>query len=425
MTGIEVPRRDVDEANRPRHPDNDVTDRIRAIGDDLHRTLSAVLDAVPGSPHRPQELGRQLGLNRDISGRVLKATSRKDPLEVTHVIPGPESLRTLLRAASRKDVDPDSITAAEDAVGRFERFIRNEAGTRRALDAIISASLPGARKRFELASKQAVFKGMSQLKGIQAEAWLSTTLIAPSSENPLRHDVALLHGALGMQRLRPGVTVKFTYRELVDDDDDDQAEGGADSVLTLGSMRVDQFFVRPPAKLEAHQAGNVMVYTLADDHLGPKAAADMLVVDHHPAVLDRYGAATARRKKGTFVAPDIPVKTLVFDALLHEDAYPGSEADLAIYDMGVEGAAMVNDMSRDIDRMDLHESIEFLGRDLRRFGAVEVPNYVDMLLHICQTYGWDASRFRGYRCSIQYPVVGWQFCMSFDPPPPPDTPEAG
>jgi len=243
------------------------------------------------------------GLNRDISSRILKATASSDPLEVAHVIPGPEPLRSVWRAASRKNVDRRLISEAGDAVRRFDLFIPSEAGTRRVLDAIISASLPNARERFELASKQAVFKGVSQLKGVQAETWLSSTLIHPAADDPARHDVALLHGALSMQRLRPGVTVKFTYRELVVPDDD-EGEPSEEEAPLLGSLKVDQFFINPPARLDAHQTGKVMNYTLVEDCLGSRAVADMLVVDHHPAALDRYVSPGPRRKKGTFVTAD-------------------------------------------------------------------------------------------------------------------------
>jgi hypothetical protein len=227
------------------------------------------------------------GLNRDISSRILKATTNSDPLEVAHVIAGPEPLRSGLRAASRKNIDRQLISEAGAAVRRFDLLIRSEAGTRRPLDAIISASLPNARERFELASKQAIFKGMSQLKGVQAKTWLSSTLIHPLADDPARHDLALLHGALSMQRLRPGVTVRFTYRELVVPDDD-EGEPSEEEAPLLGSLKVDQFFINPPARLEAHQAGKVMNYTLAEDCLGPRSVADMPVVDHHPAALDRY-----------------------------------------------------------------------------------------------------------------------------------------
>ena len=398
---------------------NDVSieDKIREGGADLAQTLRMVIEAVPGHPVRPNQLARELGLNRAISSRVLSATSKKDPLEVTPLIPGPEPLRSLLRAAAAKNVEPDLITRAETAVSQFELLINNEAGTRSGLDAIISSRLPDAREKLELAAKYSAFKGMAQLLGVQAEAWVTSMLISPAAEDPLRLDVAPIHGAVAMQRLRPGVPVNFTFGAAPPEEEEEPAD--EPEIPVIGSMRLDRFYANPPARLKVRQEGEIVIHRLIGNGLGPRSVVDMLAADHHPAAIERYAAPGRRNRKGTAVVPDIPVKVLLFDVLLHEEVFPGSEPELLVYDMGLKGRADVNDPNRDIDRMAVHESVEFLGRDLSRFHATEVPNYVDMLRHVCERQGWDAAKFRGYRCRIQYPVHGWQVCMAFDPPPTP------
>ncbi|UCD76042.1 MAG: hypothetical protein JSV91_03790 [Phycisphaerales bacterium] len=393
-----------------------IEERIREVGADLAQTLRMVIEAVPGRPLRPNQLARELGLNRAISSRVLSATSKKDPLEVTHLIPGPEPLRSLLRAASAKDVDSDLVARAEAAVAQFELLISNEAGTRSGLDAIISSRLPDAREKLELAAKYSTFKGMSQLLGVQAETWVTSMLIHPAADDTIRLDVAPIHGALGMQRLRSGVPVDFSFGKAPPEEEEPTGESDAPPI---GSMPLDKFYTNPPAKLKVRQEGEVVIHSLAGDGLGPRSVVDMLAADHHHAAIERYSSGP-RQRRGSAVVPDIPVKVLLFDVLLHEDVFPGSEPELLVYDMGMKGRADVNDPKRDIDRMTVHESIEFLGRDLSRFHATEVPNYVQMLLHVCDRLRWHAEKFRGYRCRIQYPVHGWQVCMAFDPPPAPE-----
>ncbi|MHC5028040.1 MAG: hypothetical protein ACYTGR_14905 [Planctomycetota bacterium] len=397
-----------------------VAARIRETGDGLAAALRALLSELPGRPQRPKDLGQLLGLNRDISGRVLKSAAVRDGLEVVHVAPGPEPLRTVARAAGKRGVTIETLSAMDDAVDRFDRLIRDDAGTRSALDAMIVALVPRARERFELASKQSIFKGISQLKGVHADVWLNATLFHPSAGDDLHHDVVLVHGAIGLQRVRPDARVNFTYRQF-------EAEQSGDEPSEDAAWRsLERFCTNPPAQLDTHRDGDVIHYSLANGAVGRRAVSDMLVLDHHPGVIDRYAepsdARPPRNRKGTFVAPDVPVRTLVFDALLHEDVCPCSEPHLAFYDMGPEGMAYVNDPQRDVDLVQAHESVEFLGRDLRRFHAEEVPLYVDMLEHVCGHLGWDPGAFRGFRCRVQYPVHGWQACLSFDPPPPPATP---
>lgn len=402
--------------------DGDLAARMRRTGRALGDSLAEVVAGVEGVPRRPAELSRVLGLNRDIAGRVMKSIAARDGLEVLHVAPGPEPLRTFIRAAARRGAAPDAVAGAEIAIDHFDRIIRDDVGTRSALDAMIVASLPEARERFELASKQSVFKGMSQLKGVHADVWLNATLIHPAAADPLHHDALLVHGAIGLQRVRPDIPVTFTYREFdtagVRDDASDASNADAPDW-----RRLDAFCPHEPARLSTRRVGDVLYYALDDDRVGPAALSDMLVIDHHPATVDRFAAPSTesppRNRKGTFCAPDIPVRSLVFDAILHESAFPGSDPHLAVYDMGPDGMAYVNDPRRDVDRMDVLESVEFLGQDLRRFHAPEMPRYTAMLEHICQHRGWDPAAFRGYRCRIQYPVHGWQVCMSFDPPAPP------
>jgi hypothetical protein len=413
-----------DDAQAPAQPDNAreaspaaIQDRLRSVGQDLGRTLSAVLAGLPGAPLRPNQLAQLVGVNRAVASRVLSATGKRDPMETLHLVPGPEPLRRLVRTAVRRGV-PSSIAAdAEQAIRQFDLLIRNDAGTRAALDAMISSSLPGARERFELASKYSVYKGLSQLKGVQGEHWVGTAVVAPSADDELKHDLTWLNGAIGMQRLRPGVSVRFSYRHRRGDE---LVALDGDGSPALGVVPLDEFCVNPPARLEAQATEGTIQYTLPDDLLGPHQVVDMFVVDHHPAAMRRYASDAPRHRNSLFVEPAIPVGMLVFDVILHEDAYPGSEPRLIIYDTGYDGIANVNDPDRDLDRVDVQDSVQFIGHDMSRFSAIEFPRYGDALLHLADRFGWDPQRFRGYRTRIRYPVFGWQVCLSFEPPPAPD-----
>src|SRR5262245_27572819 len=103
-------------ARTPPPSDSAVETRIATVGRDLARAFTGVLDALPGSPHRPQGLAKSLGVNSVLTSRILKAAQQHDPLAVAHMIPGPEPLRRLLRAAEKKKVSPALIRAAALAV---------------------------------------------------------------------------------------------------------------------------------------------------------------------------------------------------------------------------------------------------------------------------------------------------------------------
>ncbi len=398
-------------------PGEDIEVKITTVARQLANNLRAVIDAVPGQPNRPNEVARALGLNRDISGRVLLATRAHEPMAVAHVVPGPEPLRRLLKAAGRRGVPSELLQQAEEAVRQFDRLIRDDAGDRAALDAIISTWLPEAREKYELAHKQSVFKGISHLKGAMADVWMNSTIVVPSADDPLKHDATLIHGALGLRRLRPDVGVKFGFSAMSPEAMKwNPGAGGTVTPHDAGKLRLDDYLTSPPAKLDAKRAGDGVVYMLAENTVGPSAARDMLVAEHHPAALDRYATTDPPKTKGMFVAPAIPSRAVVFDALLHEDVYPGADPTLIIHDAAIDGIAYINDPARAFDRVSTGDSIEVLGKGASRFLTTDIPNYVGMVHHVSEVLGFDPKRLRGYRCRIQYPVYGWQVSMGFLPP---------
>jgi hypothetical protein len=116
---------------------------------------------------------------------------------------------------------------------------------------------------------------------------------------------------------------------------------------------------------------------------------------------------------------DIPVKTLIVDVLVHQDVWPGVEPELRMYDTTGRGLANPTDPARDMDRIDILESIQDMGTRLEGFRAKEAGRYVEMVRYICGRLDWDSDHFRGYRCRVDYPVHGTQVAMVFVPQEPP------
>lgn len=74
---------------------------------------------------------------------------------------------------------------------------------------------------------------------------------------------------------------------------------------------------------------------------------------------------------------------------------------------------------RDCDRLQVVESVEYLGYGPGTMDVMEFPGYVDMIQELSAARRWDLSKFRLYRCRIQYPPRSWQVCFAFRPPPAP------
>lgn len=407
------PRQDV--AAKP-EPAQELESKISAIGAGLASSLTKVIAEIPGNPKGPQALATALGLDKVLTSRLLKASGAGDPIAVAHHAPGPEPIRRLLRAAQKKGVDAKLISDAMEAVDGFERLIRDDLGDRTALDAIISAWLPEARRDFELRRKQSAFKAISQLKGVHTQINFGGVILHPNEDGETI-DVVWLIGFLGLQRLRPGAGVKFTTRRFVKDQQQRRPTNlEGEPVDSLADARLDEFCDAPPAPIEARRSGDVVHYMLAGDRFGPGSEADLVVAEVNRAELPRAVPKGSNRKSYYFAEATPPTRRLVFDVLVHRDLYAGSDPALAIYDTAHDGVADVNDRARDVDRLDLAETIQHLGNGPENLRITGVPGYVSLVRRSLDALSWNGRDFRSYRVDSAYPLYGSQITMIFDPP---------
>ncbi len=387
--------------------------RINAAGEDLLSGFACVLGQIPGGDAGPQRLAQELGIDKVLASRILKAVRAPDAMSVVHRVPGPEPMRRLLKASGRAGANPADVRRAGAAVDRFESLIRSEIGDRSALEAILSAWVPEARREFELRRKQSAFRAMSQLKGAQVEAYAEAAIFWPSAD--AEHiDIVWIKALIGLHRLRPGVRVKFTSRRSVEDP-------GARKTYTLAGDPVEgvsgaaltNYCSDPTPTLEAVRAGEMMHYVLKDEGYGASTSLDLVTCEVNRGEIARYIPQSRQRRAWASSDINLPSRRMQFDVLVHRDLYTGSFPELRVYDTAISGMADINDPTRDIDQLDLLESIDNLGAGLGRFGSSHVPRYRQMLEEVCSTLGFDGDALRGYRVSSDYPIYGSQTAMIF------------
>src|SRR5690606_34891845 len=294
------------------------------------------------------------GVDKVLTSRVLKATRSGDPIGALHAMPGPEPLRRLVKAAAKRGAGADAVIEAGAAIGAYEALIRDRLGDRSLLDAILSAWAPEARREFELRRKQAAFKALSQLKGAEARAIVATVLLSPAADDQ-RIDVAWINGLIGLQRLRPGAPVTLaTRRGGVAGADTGRQPTALDGrpIEDPRSLMLAEFCSEPTPQMRAHRAGEVVHYALEDGGFGPGSSADFVFGEVNRGELPRYRAPGSTRRSYFFAESTPCARALQFDALIHEDLYPGSAPELLLYDTAFEGVADVNDPARNIDRLD-------------------------------------------------------------------------
>lgn len=397
--------------------------KITEVGGQLLRTVRSVVAAAVGSTDaaraRPQALARQLGLDKVLTSRVLKAIRGADPIQAAHRMPGPDPLRRFIKAAAKRGAPSDLVSDALAAIDRFEALINGQVGDRSLLDAILSAWVPDARREFELRRKQSAFKAMSQLRGVQARTAIATVILAPNADGRTM-DVVWLNGLSGLHRVRPGAVVKISSRRMM-------PAGSTRRTQTLGglpfealaqhdaaqALLIPEFCSTPTPSLSVRTLGETIFYTLGGDAFGARSSADLVFAEVNKAELPRFVPAGSGRRSYFFADVSIPCEVLQFDLLVHEDLYPGQIPELRIYDTSFEGAASPNDPARDMDRMDLLETIESLPASISRIRSADVDRYGDLLQHVLSAARFDPTRLRAFRCRCDYPLYGSQVTMVF------------
>lgn len=393
--------------------------RVARIGQSLADRLHRVVSAVPGAPTGPVKLARAIGIDKVLASRVLRAVASSDPIAALKLMPGPEPLRRLTSAAGQQGVSRELINDLEQAVGEFDALIRNEAGDRSALDAILASWLPDARAEFELRRKQAAYRAMSQLKGSSADVLLASVFLVPSKDDPETIDLVWVMGMIGLQRVRPGSPIKYASRRLATDHTTNLPRRPTSldgtPVDDFAGLRLDEYCSKPLASIEVQRVGEAVHYLLADDAaFGPNSGTDLVFGELNRRELPRFVAReTPPRQRFTFAEISIPSKRLVFDAYVHRDLMPGDPA-LSIYDTAFDGTVNVNDRSRDIDKLDLNESTSRLGTGFHRSRCADVPWYTDLLASVTTKLDWNAGDLIGWRTQMDYPIYGTQVVMAWE-----------
>lgn len=385
----------------------------RDLARELSAGLAAVIDALPGEPEGPSALARTLGIGRVPVSRLLGAVRREPGTEILALLPGPETLRSIVHAAQRAGVDEATARQALESVDRFESMIRSF-GNRAAFDATMSVREPEALERFEQAGRYQVFRGMSQVLGVEAEKWLSTMIMTPTPGDPVALDVTAVHGALGMRRLRPDVTVSFTYGAP------HEAVGKPGGSFDL-AMDLSAFYTCEPAPLRAHDRDGNVVHEFCPATTGKDAQFDMLAGVHAPAHSKRY-RDEKRTTRGVVVIPDIPVQAMVVDLFVGEGVFPGLEPRVYLYNTVARGPADIEDPARLHDRVVSPVDLVPIAEPAADLRLVRLPSYGGMIGKVCQRIGYDTARLRGWRLRVPYPLYGFQWVLAFDAPNAPKEP---
>ncbi|MCA9276639.1 MAG: hypothetical protein KDA29_11485 [Phycisphaerales bacterium] len=389
----------------------DITDQItepKEVGHQLKTSLDRVLRDIDDCSMRPTDIARTLDVSRVMVSRLLSAIRKPDPVETLARIPGPETLRSIVRAAAHSGVSDKVANEALTLIDAFDLLIRDKYGTRAALNAALSDTNDQTREKFEQSSRYQVFKGMSQIVGAQSSLWVTCMMLTQNADNPDGIDISAIHGTSGLRRLRPDSEVRFVYGIPPEYKDRRQSPRRTDADIS-------SFMVHEPAPLQVEEENGQIINIFSPELGGKDALYDMFSEVFIPNGSNRY-ASNGRTMRGTTVIPDVPVVTLVSDVILCDGIFEGIEPELFTYNTMPRGGADVEDPKRDVDRVNTNDSIALLDHRLELLEVSEMPKYVDMVRYLCEKNRRSIDKVRVHRLRVQYPVYGFQYTIAYKVP---------
>ena len=385
----------------------DFLERIRATGSDLRRPLVRLLEQLAGVPPRPARLVRAAGLDKSLASRLIRSLRAESDHEFLHLVPSPTGLR-ILAASARGAADGATLEELETAIERFQELLDATPGGRDAIDSVVSESSPDIREKREHVAKQATFKSMSILLGHFCEDLVTSLFLVPS-RNGRTVDALEVHQRFGLRRLRPSTPLALL--SILTPPEDEPPEdstwietvAGGVGTFTPQDFLLPQFSSGPLPDLEVLVNGPMTTFMLPGD---PKVRT--------PARL----TSAFRIRNGWSLQPSgrlqplrgyvlhMPCHTVVRNVFVAEDVFPGGTPRVAFRLPAPGGyySPELDEQRRHPGTIDLAAPIEQLPTGDRAFDVPGIPGTRGAITHALEQAGHSTTKFRGWRCTLAYPV---------------------
>jgi hypothetical protein len=402
------------------HPAGDTDPALRrrteAIGSELQAALGALLATIQEAGARDQKSFQSvLHIGQSAVSRLLSAVRSGDPLTTLVTIPGQVVLGQMLQGAARSRMDAALLARAGEAVRAFEAFVDQEFGDRATLDTVLSEWVLESRAAFELRQRAAAFKATAAMRGVQADLVLSAGIVYPSEGGPDRHDGMGIEALLGCRRLKPSGMLRLNFSSMTKDESRYRPLSLAGREVTgMEDLLVPAYSTVQAQQITAVREGRLIQTSVAGLPLSKRQGRghDVVYAQVYESI-HRARRGDGRPTSGMASHAEPPTECCVIDALLHDDVWRDIQPELRVYDTVIRGIAHPDDPARLGDRVDLVETVQFLGRGPDAFRLPEFTAYPELIRHACAARGWDAEKLRGYRAKIRYPLYGSQIGLAF------------
>lgn len=380
----------------------------------LQGELRAFIQQTVPEVRSAAELRRALGIDYNLSWRIMRALDAPTPLEAGPFVPAYTSVRNMIRAAERKGLGPGPA-GFERASRRFHEFIESHAGDRGTFDAVVSSLTGADADRLDAELKRNAFRTNSQIYGKSIDVKLSCMIVRPSGE-PGFIDAAKLFRIEGLRRTRAHASLLFwkggiadrptKHAGVVTEPIDEEA------FRLYGVPVLGRFSDGSPPLREVRGADGYNAVHLTTPDLGLQSTVSCTLAEVHAGATVR-SMAGPEALIGQRCAVFSPCRIMYVDTLVHEEIFSDAMPDFVVVaDHAPPKKWVPTDAA---DALPIQEEVTCLGHAPHALHAVDLPDYRAMIEHVFETLGWgELERYRLFRCRAEHPVLKSLFIMQFD-----------
>ena len=375
---------------------------------ELRDAIGSIIASIPGFSYgRPNDLAVELGLDPKLAWNVGRCLEGSDQFASAKYIPGPTGMRTLLRAAKRRNAPEEVLEQTRSAFESFHELVQKHAGSRKHFNMLAAGLSITDSARADLEHRRMLFDGSTYIWGVQARTLFRTYIVRPSDENAATYDLATVRGLVDFTRMRPNIAWRFTLPSSTDDDEITRANVvhvALDPRVKGSVPMLSNFCTHPlPEFRRRADSGNTREFELVESSVGISGRATYVVGELLPQLEPRYHRPLYRDFCVYYVIRT-PARNLVCDLLIHRDLFPDRDppsvelySDLFNYGIVIKYT--------ESDRMPVHETLERLGDGSEAAFTPEIPRYPEMLRYVLDRVGWNGVEFDFYRLRMQYPPI--------------------
>ncbi len=393
---------------------------LRVAMQSVRAALAEVAASVNADTTRPQNLARQLNLDKSLAWHLSKILTEQDAMDTVAHLPGRAGNRIVVKAFEKAGASDSAVEALSAALAEFERMVETHCGDRDTLQMMLGHGHNGEGQAREEVHRRKLFQGASAIWGVKAKAQVAAHFVAPAGNDML--DLAVACGLVDFRRLRTDVPwAVASVRQFTGDGAPQPNEVWEPVDPDLGQSDVPlmrDFCSQPvPDLRSAPGISGSTRYELMEGPVGNTAAVTCMTGWIHRRCVSRF-RSDADRFGEFMVHITTPAELFVFDLFVHREAgllggdraRIGGPPEMNLYSL-LPGGPPYPVGGRDRGRLPLHEPlIDLGGGGLKGIGPPDVilpefPRYSQAVDMVFTRLGWTAGDFHGYRMKMRYPPI--------------------